>query len=484
MLRRQRIQCVVLTVVLAFCNGDNDDSECQVERKHIHLALGPDPSTSMTISFASISSCCENITDNCAFAPFGSVLIGTSPAHLNYLVTESIPSKQYSAQYNNGSWYNSPYFHHILVEGLEPSTKYYYHCISTINESRGEIQNARRVQQRRRRIATNEIYSFVTAPNPGNLLEKNPITIAFIADTGRTDAARANFAHLDSHKSDIQVLMVAGDLAYSHFMHHRWDDFFDMLEGIEMTKQIPIMVAAGNHDIDRHVGTGEMFVAYENRFQMPQIQPAISSVDTKMEDRFWEFDIFYPLDYDYGNGYYAFTLGPSRNIVICSYSGIHPGSRQHHWLTKELGSIDRTRTPWITVTMHVPIYNTFSNQTDPQMEAFKEHLEPLLVNHQVNLVFSGHVHGYQQMHPTIYNKVNKKGPVHMIGGNGGIQLVPPTEESNEYVAKREWTCHGYATLTLLNQTMACWKKICVTSYDNEVPALSEELTYIVNQYYL
>ena len=68
----------------------------------------------------------------------------------------------------------------------------------------------------------------------------------------------------------------------------------------------------------------------------------------------------YPLPYEWGNAYYAFTYGPARHIIVCAYSDMSPGSTQHTWLENELASIDRERTPWVLLTIHVPLYNTFA----------------------------------------------------------------------------------------------------------------------------
>ena len=433
-------------------------------------------------------------------------MIGTKPHLLNKVVTESRSPRQYSAQYEDETWYTSPFLHHITVSGLKPSTTYYYHCIvmdsSTPSTSvTGEEQdNGHRSPNGLRHgsfLKESKVYSFTTAPLPG-AFPKKPVTLAFVADIGRTDAAATNFAYMTDHKSDIDVLMFAGDLAYSHLRHHRWDTFFDTMDNYDMFSELPLMVAPGNHDVDRHPLTGAMYVAYENRFLMPQFQPVKSLLDTTMNVTFMNYDIPYPIDYDYGNGYYAFSYGPSHNIVLCSYSSIDPGSRQYVWLETELASIDRTVTPWVTVTMHSPRYNTFfDHHTDPQNIAIKEHLEPLLVDYSVNFVFSGHVHGYQRTWPVAYDTLHPKGPVYIIGGNGGCSVTKEFlyKKPEEWVASRDGTHYGYGTLTFLNNTHAYWKQISVLYQEDSyntvagmenvvLPPQSNDETNIWNQFFL
>jgi len=493
----------LLVVVLALCRSDDTGSWREiVQCKQIHLALGPDASSSMTISFTSSSACYENDIADCSDCSHAAtVLIGRSPDKLNRAVIETTPPKQYSAQYQDESWYHSPCIHHITVNGLIPSTKYFYRCIA---ENSGEDMKDKKPVRFLRQQTSQQQYIddqsgfFVTSPSPGDFREnKRPVTLAFLADIGRTSAADSNFEHLDAHMSDIDVVMFAGDLAYSHLKHGKWDYFFHVLETYGMTRHRPIMVAAGNHDVDRHPGSGVIFVAYENRFQMPQIRQAISSLDTKMVEEFYDFDIPYPLDYDYGNGYYAFTVGPSRNIVICSYSSVDPGSRQRSWLEKELESVNRTLTPWVTVTMHNPMYNSFSSHhSDPQNIPTKKYLEPLFLKYRVNLVFSGHVHGYQRTHPTANGKVDPRGPVYIIGGNGGCDLTPTfsSKKPEGWVASRDGTHYGYATLSFVNTSHAYWKRVSVLRDDElnntvddgmiVLPSKSRDSVYIENQYYM
>ena len=48
----------------------------------------------------------------------------------------------------------------------------------------------------------------------------------------------------------------------------------------------------------------------------------------------------YPLDYEFGNAYHAFVYGPTKHILLSSYSNFDPGSIQYEWLVDELESVD------------------------------------------------------------------------------------------------------------------------------------------------
>jgi hypothetical protein len=89
MLRNWLLPSLVLAKVRLGCCSKGFPRDCGNVR-HVHLAVGPDPSTEMTVSFAS-TRC--NIS-----APVGGVLIGTSPSELTRVVklhlrTASTPQK-------------------------------------------------------------------------------------------------------------------------------------------------------------------------------------------------------------------------------------------------------------------------------------------------------------------------------------------------------------------------------------------------------
>jgi acid phosphatase type 7 len=125
----------------------------------------------------------------------------------------------------------------------------------------------------------------------------------------------------------------------------------------------------------------------------------------------------YPLPYEWGNAYYAFTYGPARHIIVNCYSDMSPGSTQHTWLEGELVRVDRARTPWVILTLHVPLYNTFSlHHHDPQIFAARDHLEPLMIKYNVNVVLNGHIHAYQRTHMVAANVTTPEGTMHITIG--------------------------------------------------------------------
>jgi len=267
-----------------------------------------------------------------------------------------------------------------------------------------------------------------------------------------------------------------------------------MLDDLDFFRTKPLFIAAGNHDAEGDLETGEIFVAYENRFLMPQIKsPEIGKAVFKND---FDLNKMYQLKYDYGNSFYAFTYGPSHNIVLNAFADFEPGSNQYNWLLEELSNnVDRNVTPWLTVTVHCPMYSTFSkHHDDPQLVNLKIYLEPLFVKFKVNFIFSGHVHAYQRTKTVQYNKVSKKGPIHIILGNGGRQANAPflNSDAEEWVAVRDHTTYGYGTIEFFNASIARYEWVQTghngpeDSGNNflDVPKNVSDVVFVTNQYYI
>lgn len=68
---------------------------------------------------------------------------------------------------------------------------------------------------------------------------------------------------------------------------------------------------------------------------------------------------------------------------------------QWHWIHEEFERVDREKTPWLIVLMHVPIYN--SNEAHfEEGDSMRSVFESLFVKYRVDVVFAGHVHAYER----------------------------------------------------------------------------------------
>eukprot|EP00569_Conticribra_weissflogii_P003835 CAMPEP_0171335206 /NCGR_PEP_ID=MMETSP0878-20121228/5183_1 /TAXON_ID=67004 /ORGANISM="Thalassiosira weissflogii, Strain CCMP1336" /LENGTH=664 /DNA_ID=CAMNT_0011836437 /DNA_START=210 /DNA_END=2204 /DNA_ORIENTATION=- len=276
----------------------------------------------------------------------------------------------------------------------------------------------------------------------------------------RSEDLSAEDYHL-RHGQGIDCILLAGDISYTNGDHSVWDDWLDMMSEFDFFKSVPLQIALGNHDLDYDPDTLDYALAYEHRFRMPQVQPAIR--DLAPHELFHHHNDFKQakdfLPYEYGNAYYSFTFGPSKHIVLSSYSSFLPGSTQYDWLLSELDSIDRSITPWVIVMLHCPLYSTFQiHQKEMYTTEALSHLEPILLQHVVNFVIAGHIHSYMRSVPTANFSPNPRGPIYIIQGNGGRNAneayLNPTQE--EWVHVRDHSMYGYGTLDLINVTHAKW----------------------------
>jgi hypothetical protein len=199
---------------------------------------------------------------------------------------------------------------------------------------------------------------------------------------------------------------------------------------------------------------------------MPQVHPAEVGLYDGPDGEMNLDNPPYPLPYEWGNAYYSFDYGPAKHIVLSAYSAMEPGSSQYNWCLEELESVDRTITPWVLVTIHVPIYNTFAKHShDSQILAAREHLEPLFVKHHVNLVFTGHIHAYQRTGNVAMEELVPSAPIYVTVGAGGRQCDAPfkADEPEEWVMTRDASYYGYGRFTIFNQTHAEWRWIRLSS---------------------
>lgn len=447
--------------------------------------------------------------------------------------------------------YVSPYYHHVVVSGLQPGATYYYRPfvqprdddtkatftgahITSVNDqdanknthnqeddddeefvdpdddiadhesSRGRVLISRALVSwppyngsERECPSPDKIHSFTTAPSTH---PDAPVTLAVIGDLGQFPHSEETLARMERDRNEINVVILAGDIAYTNEDHRRWDTFFDFLDDYPLFDKIPLQVCPGNHDIDKLPHGDDIFLGYENRFRMPRVHPPQLG-KFKGPDGPMNMDAApYPLPYEWGNSYYSFTYGSAFIIMLNAYASLDPGSTQHQWIVEQLAKVDRTRTPWLIVVLHPPIYNTFSlHPNDLQIKAAQDHLEPLIVKYRANLVFTGHIHAYSRTATVSHGTVTPTGTIHITVGAGGRKCEGPfkSPEPEPWIHVRDATIYGYGMLRILNHTTAVWDWIHTGHTDkdrwyNEVghssqtlpPGPVKDTVLIANQYYL
>lgn len=381
--------------------------------------------------------------------------------------------QQYNATLKQGDLYQSHRIYHILLPNLRPNTLYDYKCgVSQADDKRVSLREKTPPTWHR-----TEWFSFQSLPAAGDRIK-----LAVIADLGQSSRALLTREALLS--SDYSTILLAGDISYANNKHTKWDKWFESMQ--DMLSRSPLMVTAGNHKVEVDYRTQTVFDAYEARFAMPRIQDAIRGPSSRsMNGSSSISKMDYPLRYEYGNSFYAVTLGNARLLVLNSLVSLRPDSVQYRWLERELGGVDRTVTPWVLVMTHCPMYNSFLRHRDEQpAEELYTYVEPLLVRYRVNLVLGGHVHAYQRTHAVAQRRRTPTGPYHLVVGDGG----EGNGNKESFAPDVDWVAYrdraltsGYAILDLINATHAHWDW---TAHASPQHPNASDRVFLVNQYFL
>ncbi|RID49711.1 hypothetical protein BRARA_H00491 [Brassica rapa] len=290
--------------------------------------------------------------------------------------------------------YTSGIIHHVLIDGLEPDTKYYYRC--------GDSSVP----------AMSEEISFDTLPLPSK--DSYPHRIAFVGDLGLTSNTTTTIDHLMDN--DPSLVVIVGDFTYANqyrttggkgascfscsfpdapireTYQPRWDAWGRFME--PLTSKVPMMVIEGNHEIEPQA-SGVTFKSYSERFAVPSTESGSNS-----------------------NFYYSFDAGGVHFVMLGAYVDYNQTGAQYAWLKEDLSKVDRSVTPWLVATMHPPWYNSYSSHYQ-EFECMRQEMEELLYQHRVDIIFAGHVHAYERMN-RIYNyTLDPCGAVYITIGDGG-----------------------------------------------------------------
>ncbi|KAG9694524.1 acid phosphatase AphA, partial [Aureobasidium melanogenum] len=97
---------------------------------------------------------------------------------------------------------------------------------------------------------------------------------------------------------------------------------------------------------------------------------------------------------------------------------------QYQWLAKDLASVDRTKTPWIFINGHRPMY---SSQTASYQANIRNAFEALMLEHGVDAYFAGHIHWYERLFP--------------LGRNGTIDTASIKDNNTYYINEGKSMVH-------------------------------------------
>ncbi|CAM8957583.1 unnamed protein product [Rhodiola kirilowii] len=313
--------------------------------------------------------------------------------------------------------YTSGKIHHTVIGPLADDAVYFYQCGGQGPE-----------------------YNFKTPPSDF------PVTFSVAGDLGQTGWTKTTLDHINKCRYDVHLL--PGDLSYANYVQRRWDTFGQLVEPLASSR--PWMVTQGNHEKEYIPMVKESFIAYNARWKMPFKESGSSS-----------------------NLYYSFEVAGTHIIMLGSYTDYDEFSDQYSWLKADLAKVNRERTPWLLVLLHVPWYNSneaHQGEGDSMMAA----MEPLLYAAKVDIVFAGHVHAYERTVRVNKGKFDPCGATHITIGDGGNQ----EGLAHWYInPKPEWSVFreasfGHGELKIVNSTHAFWSW---HRNDDDEPVKSDQL---------
>jgi hypothetical protein len=222
-------------------------------------------------------------------------------------------------------------------------------------------------------------HRFVTARSAGDW---RPLRLWILGDSGTADAGAAavrdGFA-LFAGGVPPDLWMMLGDNAYLTGTDAQYQAaVFDLYP--DTLRAAALWPALGNHDAissDAPTQTGPFF----SSFSLPRAGEAGGRASGT-------------------EAWYSFEVGQVHLVVLDSAdSSLAPGSPMLTWLDLDLAA---NRRPWTIVAFHHPPYTKGSHDSDDptdsggRMIAVRERVLPILEARGVDLVLSGHSHGYER----------------------------------------------------------------------------------------
>ena len=330
---------------------------------------------------------------------------------------------------NNDMYLWTTCTHTTLLSNLNPNTTYYYRV-----GGEGEWSS---------------VYSFKT-------LKENPdkITIGAIADHGTSSNAQETTSNMENE--NLNLVIHPGDISYANGAgsgngigdQSVWDDYQNQIESL--ASKNPHMYAPGNHEEDAEPYG---FDAFESRFFNPG------------PNSFW----------------YSFDFEFIHFVSISSEHDYEPGSTQHTWLRNNLEEANENREeyPWIVLFAHRPMYSSNGDGDGHGSEIeFREAMEGLLFDYQVDLAIWGHDHHYERTYPVFEENVysNNSGnlddpfykpgaTIHIVAGMAGRSTYDGLEEPQPLWSAYREVAYGY---TLFEATYTSINYKFIRNSDNQV----------------
>lgn len=251
--------------------------------------------------------------------------------------------------------------HHIVIESLSPSKRYFY----SVSDGTTEIYEEESTRTARRDDETK--FSFLVIGDSG-------------VGTDTQDKV-AEEMERSMNQSEVDFMIHVGDV------HQGSGDYYDNVyfkPYRNLLKNINAFTSLGNHDVITDNGG-----VYLDDFYLPHNNP------------------------DSTERYYSFRWGNAYFICLDTNSNYTPGSAQHAFLLDALNSDERASAMWTFVYAHHPPFTEYWTNYYGD-ENVQNHLLPVFESYNVDMVMNGHTHSYER---------GEKEHVHyLVSGGGGGNL--------------------------------------------------------------
>ena len=176
------------------------------------------------------------------------------------------------------------------------------------------------------------------------------------------------------------LVILLGDISYYGGIVERFDDVFERPLRPLIDAGVEFELAIGNHEIEENPD--------------PEALQEVADKLQKLGE---------------SNTYYKASVGPVDFFILDSSSplaGLAAADEQLAWLEQELMASDAT---WQVAALHHQLFSSAKKRApDPRV---REALEPIFIEHGVDIVFFGHDHFYERMKP-------QSGVTYVLSGGG------------------------------------------------------------------
>jgi hypothetical protein len=281
--------------------------------------------------------------------------------------------------------------HEVRVEGLQPSTRYYY-SVGTTGETLAGMD---------------PVHYFETSPPTGT---RESTRIWVIGDSGSVKEAsmQVRDEYLSFAGSDLaDVWLMLGDNAYN------WGtdaQYTNQVFGVYPTilRNTVLWPAPGNHEYSSSPESSDPITEtgpYYDAFTLPT-QAEAGGVASGTET------------------YYSFDYANIHFVSLNTYNiDISAGSAVYNWLVSDL---DATSQDWLIVYMHFPPYSRGGrdSDTDFHMTNVRTLYNPVFEAAGVDLVLAGHSHTYERsmLIDEHYGPASSLTPAHILHSGDGDPL--------------------------------------------------------------